>query len=119
MTKPFVRCSPSRAQFLTGRYAFRYGLGSDPISFENPIGMSTKEKLLPEYLKEIGYETHAVGKWHLGYCNKSFQPHNRGFDTSLGHYGGGVDYHTHATQGGAFFLLLDFKIFYQARSVVT
>ena len=46
------RCTPSRASFLTGRYAFRFGLGSDAISLFNPKGMSLKEKLLPEFLKE-------------------------------------------------------------------
>jgi arylsulfatase B len=89
------RCTPSRASLLTGRYAFRFGLGADAISKENPVGMDLTEKLLPEYLKEIGYETHLVGKWHLGYCNSSFQPHNRGFDTFYGHYGGSLDYFNH------------------------
>ena len=89
------RCTPSRASFLTGRYAFRFGLGADAISKENPVGMDLEEKLLPEYLREVGYESHLVGKWHLGSCNSSFFPHNRGFDTFYGHYGGSLDYFQH------------------------
>ena len=93
------RCTPSRASFLTGRYAFRFGLGSDPISLMNPKGMSLKEKLLPQFLKEAGYMTHAIGKWHLGYCNSSYLPHNRGFDTHYGHWAGAMDYNTHSVSG--------------------
>lgn len=90
------RCTPSRASLLTGRYAFRFGLGSDPISTANPQGMSLQEKLLPEFLKEAGYDTHAIGKWHLGFCKDSYLPHNRGFDTHYGHYAGSMHYNTHA-----------------------
>ena len=89
------RCTPTRASLLTGRYAFRFGLGADAISKENPVGMDLGEKLLPAYLKEVGYETHLVGKWHLGHCNSSFHPHNRGFDSFYGHYGGSMDYFEH------------------------
>ncbi|CAG5103508.1 Oidioi.mRNA.OKI2018_I69.chr1.g802.t1.cds [Oikopleura dioica] len=69
-----------------------------------PTGLSLKEKLLPEYLKEIGYTTHAVGKWHLGYCNDSFLRMIRmkieDLTLSLGrHYGGAVDYHSHVASG--------------------
>ena len=45
-------------------------------------------KLLPEYLKSVGYSTHAFGKWHLGFCSESYLPHNRGFDTFNGLYVG-------------------------------
>ena len=44
----------------------------------------SSEKLLPEYMKEAGYDTHLYGKWHLGYCDERFRPNNRGFDTSYG-----------------------------------
>ena len=63
------------AQILDGvfsngifRYAFRFGLGSDQIQTVVPLGLSTEERLLPEFLKEAGYNTHAIGKWHLGFC---------------------------------------------------
>ena len=39
-----------------------------------PTGLSTAYQLLPQMLKKAGYKTHAVGKWHLGYCNKDFLP---------------------------------------------
>ena len=39
-----------------------------------PDGLNTSFKLLPSYLQEAGYATHAVGKWHLGYCHPDYLP---------------------------------------------
>lgn len=71
------RCTPTRASLLTGRYPWRYGLGTDPIDGNTPHGLGLNEILLPEYLKKTGYSTHIVGKWHLGHCNSSYLPQNR------------------------------------------
>ena len=91
------RCSPTRAAILTGRYSFRYGMGTNPIPVLHPTGLPLSEKLLPEFLKEVGYESHVVGKWHLGFCNSSYHPLNRGFDSFFGFLGSEVHYKTHMT----------------------
>ncbi|XP_070388966.1 arylsulfatase B-like isoform X1 [Dermacentor albipictus] len=50
---------------------------------------------MPEYFKNLGYETHIVGKWHIGYSSLKYTPTCRGFDSFLGFYTGPIDYYSH------------------------
>lgn len=75
-------CSPSRAGLLTGRMPQRMGINQVffPESF---TGMSPEEITFAEILKERGYQTAIVGKWHLGHRER-FLPLNQGFDSYYG-----------------------------------
>nr|KAG5703216.1 hypothetical protein BaRGS_034127 [Batillaria attramentaria] len=55
-------------------------------------------KLLPEELQDLGYKTHMIGKWHLGYCDWDLTPMNRGFPSFYGKIKGNSDYYTHNAQ---------------------
>ena len=51
-----------------------------------PAGIPTNVKLMPQYFQQAGYITHAIGKWHLGFCHQNYTPTFRGFDTFYGFY---------------------------------
>ena len=87
-------CTPSRAELMTGRYAMRYGLQTLVIFPSHPYGLPTDERTLPQALKEAGYQTAMVGKWHLGHADRKYWPQNRGFDHFYGNLVGEVDYFT-------------------------
>ena len=82
----FKYCSPSRASFLTGRWPHHTHQYNIKPSFA--IGANINMTMLPAKLKQAGYKTHMVGKWHEGYFQKKFLPINRGFDTSSGFLSG-------------------------------
>ncbi len=86
-------CAPSRAGLLTGRYQDRFGYSRNPLyrPFDPQIGVSLNEQMLPDLLQKSGYNTMAIGKWHLG-VHEQFRPLKRGFNEFFGFYGGGHRY---------------------------
>jgi len=52
-------------------------------------------KIMPEYFKDLGYNTYMVGKWHLGLSKTSAWPSSKGFDSYYGFLGGWIDFYTH------------------------
>jgi len=80
---------------MTGRYPFRYGLQTAVIPSVSAYGLDTAEWLMPECLKEAGYKTAIIGKWHLGHADKKYWPKQRGFDYQYGAMIGELDYFTH------------------------
>ncbi len=87
-------CTPSRAALMTGRYPMRLGLQTLVIFPSHKYGLPTDELTLPQALKDAGYRTLMVGKWHLGHADKKYWPQNRGFDHFYGNLVGEVDYFT-------------------------
>jgi arylsulfatase A-like enzyme len=93
-------CTPTRAALLTGRYPIRHGLQVGVVRPWAQYGLPLDERTLPQALKETGYTTHIIGKWHLGHFQPDYLPTRRGFDTQYGHYNGALNYFTHDRDGG-------------------
>ena len=94
MLAPAAVCSPSRAGLLGGCIPMRLGAPGNISSSRGGKGLSPGLYLLPEALKDAGYRTHHVGKWHLGYTDETM-PNAQGFDSSFGHMGGCIDNYSH------------------------
>jgi hypothetical protein len=73
------------------------GMQGWPLSAAEPRALPPG-KILPQYLKDLGYTTRIVGKWHLGYYKKELTPTYRGFDSHLGYFNGFTSYYDHINQ---------------------
>ncbi|XP_015431901.1 PREDICTED: arylsulfatase B-like [Dufourea novaeangliae] len=85
--------TPSRTAFFTGQYPIRIGMQGDGIHGGEPRGLPLNIKILPEYLRGLGYTTKLIGKWHMGYHTPQYTPLHRGFDTFLGFYNSHITYY--------------------------
>jgi len=85
-------CSPTRAGLMTGRYQTRFGHEFNPGPDPNAeFGLPLTETTLAQRLKDAGYSTGMVGKWHLG-NERKFNPISRGFQEYYGFLGGARSY---------------------------
>ncbi len=110
-------CAPTRAAFLTGRYAFRTWSDWRSEDFGKPSylknlgltlerntegdetrrihGLDTGERTIAEALKQSGYFTGLIGKWHCGEWLPEHLPMGQGFMHQYGHYAWGIDYNNY------------------------
>lgn len=92
-------CSPTRAGLMTGRYQQRFGHEFNPgPAPEGDIALPLDQVTLADRLKEAGYVTGMVGKWHLGNADK-FHPLHRGFQEYFGFLGGAHSYFVNDNRG--------------------
>ena len=90
-------CTPTRAGLISGRYQQRFVLERPLSSAASPdggLGLPATGHSLPQLLKNHGYRTALVGKWHLGYL-PAFSPRAHGFEQFFGFKSGYVDFYQH------------------------
>jgi arylsulfatase A-like enzyme len=97
-------CSPTRFAMITARYQYHLrGAADEPIASKAKgsaiLGLPPEHPTLPSLLREAGYNTALIGKWHLGFP-PHFGPLKSGYDTFFGPISGGVDYFTHCDSKG-------------------
>jgi arylsulfatase A-like enzyme len=86
-------CSPTRVGLITGRYQYRLRVGLDePLG--GSAGLEPGTTTFPQQLRNAGYQTSLVGKWHMGTLDQH-SPLKHGYEHFWGIRGGGVDYFTH------------------------
>ena len=96
-----ANCSPTRTALVTGRYQQRYAIES-PLANSNVAseqGLPATGRSLPQLLKNNGYITALLGKWHLGY-KREFSPNAHGYDDFFGFKSGYTDYYQHTDGAG-------------------
>jgi len=97
-------CSPTRFALMTARWQYRLrGAAEEPINSKSrgstTLGLPPDHPTLPSLLRNAGYRTALIGKWHLGYP-PAFGPLASGYEEFFGPMSGGVDYFTHADSAG-------------------
>ena len=93
-------CSATRLALITGRYQYRLPLGlEEPLAGKADVGLPPEHPCLPSLLRDAGYGTTLIGKWHLG-SPPSFGPSLSGYDHFWGIRGGAIDYYSHKNPRG-------------------
>ena len=87
-------CTPTRVALMTGRYPARNPAGLYEPLTTNPTGLATSPPTLARLMKDAGYETSLIGKWHLG-LRPEYHPMKHGFDEFFGFAGAAADYVSH------------------------
>jgi arylsulfatase A-like enzyme len=93
-------CSATRLALITGRYQYRLPLGlEEPLAGKRDVGLPPAHPTLPSLLRDAGYATTLIGKWHLGQP-PLFGPTLSGYDRFWGIRGGAIDYYTNLNARG-------------------
>jgi arylsulfatase A-like enzyme len=97
-------CSPTRFALATGRWQHRFqGAADEPLSSRArghaQLGLPPAHPTLASLLRDAGYATALIGKWHLGFA-PHFGPLKSGYQEFFGPMSGGVDYFTHCDSAG-------------------
>ncbi len=89
-------CTPTRCAYITGRYPARFKIGlEEPLVAKNSkVGLEPNQKTIASLLKQSGYQTALIGKWHLGF-RPEWGPNAHGFDEFFGILAGAGDYFLH------------------------
>jgi arylsulfatase A-like enzyme len=100
-------CSPTRFALITGRYQYRLRAGAEepllkasgPLTNPTLMGLPPDHPTLPSLLRDAGWRTGLMGKWHLGYP-PHFGPLRSGYDEFFGNLSGAVDYFSYTSVEG-------------------
>ena len=89
-------CTPTRCGYITGRYPARFRIGlEEPLTATNlDVGLESDHPTIASLLKQAGYDTALIGKWHLGF-RPEWGPNAHGFDEFFGILAGAGDYFLH------------------------
>ena len=89
-------CTPTRCAYITGRYParFRVGLEEPLVATNSNVGLEPNHQTIASLLKQSGYDTALIGKWHLGF-RPEWGPNAHGFEEFFGILAGAGDYFAH------------------------